>query len=346
MKKFVFGFQLILLVSISFSQVPHDVQNLEKYWICRERLNNFNVIGNCQGCSAPSNARQGADNLIWADPAWSMGFYIGTLALEYRLLANGGHDLAETRKDLYYAMEAINRLDNTAEQHWSGGCGNSLNGASLAGDVPLGFEENIYEGKTINDYLNESRVPVPDGYRLKCMDTPFNYYDEPREMSKDHLEALLTGLLIVIKILPPTEQWNNTPFADNEVFFVEEAKNIGRRIIDWAYGNGTWEIINPCTGMCVRGVCRSGNPDRCFFPGTTPFDCFDNPNPCEPGGALANWHSPAFKAIFCLQIATNDITSPKYFVPIPLTELWRKLNTHLLCHLTLRNLKYFLKNLI
>src|SRR5258705_8649694 len=105
-------------IFLAAAQGPGD--NLIKYWKYRERLKNFVVVGDCQGCSCPAVGRSNASNLDpleWSDATIEDGYYIGMLAMEYKLLKDHGYtaQLQETARELYYALEAINRLDLTAE---------------------------------------------------------------------------------------------------------------------------------------------------------------------------------------------------------------------------------------
>ena len=48
-----------------------------------------------------------------------LGWYIAVLDTEYKLLNNQGLDTYQTRKELYYALEAFNRLDLNAESYFN-----------------------------------------------------------------------------------------------------------------------------------------------------------------------------------------------------------------------------------
>jgi hypothetical protein len=53
------------------------------------------------------------------DASLRLGWYIAVLATEYKLLNVQGLDTYQTRKELYYALEAFNRLDLNAESYFN-----------------------------------------------------------------------------------------------------------------------------------------------------------------------------------------------------------------------------------
>ncbi len=120
MKK-IFLFLLLILLYCNAQYA-----NLEKYWIYRERLKDFMVGSGDKGCSIPFNRDPGDSSsnnepyIATGDAPWMIGYWIGTLALEYDMLSHNGYNVSQTKQDLYYAIEAINRLDYEAEISW--GC--------------------------------------------------------------------------------------------------------------------------------------------------------------------------------------------------------------------------------
>ena len=162
-------FLIILASFIYLYATPSKLQaqnaasnNLEKYWKYRERLKNFVVVGDCQGCSLPANSRNNVYNstgsLGWSDATITDGFYIGTLATEYKLLSQIASptpaDIAQKNRtidEMGYALQALNGLDMTAEWAWqqSSPCyvdqcsptywpTQNLNGFLIRDDIPQG----------------------------------------------------------------------------------------------------------------------------------------------------------------------------------------------------------------
>ena len=108
-----------------------------KYWHYRQKLiSDFLVIGNedpltCQftkgtskfggsGLSIPACWRyETSDPTLnhynWGDGTGELGWYIGVLATELRLLYNYNQDYTSTQYELYCALKAYERLDRSCE---------------------------------------------------------------------------------------------------------------------------------------------------------------------------------------------------------------------------------------
>ncbi len=117
MKKIIwFTIFIVFVMPVPAQDAP---TNLLKYWKFRERLKNFVVVGDCQGCSLPGSRSDQKFNVH--DETSLLGYYIGMLAMEYAVLTQKGYinpsqePLSITIRDLYYAIEAVNRLDKNAE---------------------------------------------------------------------------------------------------------------------------------------------------------------------------------------------------------------------------------------
>lgn len=315
----------LLFILISLSSLGQYSFDKEKYWIYRERLKNFMVRSHgtaCAGCDNPALNRQKNDVLYWGDSPWMIGYWMGTLAMEYRLLRNAGFpssspEVMQTKEDLYGVIQSINRLDGKAEISFN--CATeflpeNINGFLISDDVPANFAED----QSIIDGLNDGLVPPPDDYTIKCINSGFTEYKNPgREASQDHLIGLFIGLALVKKCIGDidvNENWNYTPFLDEygntTTKFVQEVQIISQRIINYLNSNG-WIYRNKCTEKCVIGIYNEKNPDACvsldpseactFFvaPGFT--YC------CEEGGAIAIPQAIGFAAANqFIQGTTND----------------------------------------
>jgi hypothetical protein len=123
MKHIIFLIIAFLLVSIDiYSQTAQS--NFNKYWFYRDRLKKrFMVEGPNQGESlvAPRieklypNKSNKQYLYHFGDQTIQMGWYLGVLATEYRLLANHSQPTANTERELYHAMKAYERLDLNAD---------------------------------------------------------------------------------------------------------------------------------------------------------------------------------------------------------------------------------------
>jgi len=266
----------VLFFNFIFSIIQaqtHAEQNLQKYWVYRERLKNYMVNGTEQGNSIPAggrNAFDGKQMLHWNDSPWDISYWMGTLAMEYDLLVRAkapASQLSQTLNDLYNVIEAVNRLDLTAEGYWNGN--NSLNGFSVPDDIPDNF------GNRPNaDALNDSWVPPPDWFRAKCMDGAPQVYKPNREVSADHVAGMFIGLSLVKKFIPASLTLNNgKTFADYPGSnptnnYVIEVQNIAKRFIDWMQSSfpHEWKLQNPIENRAVLGVCNEMEPNPCTGP--------------------------------------------------------------------------------
>jgi hypothetical protein len=115
-----------------------DQQNLEKYWKYRDRLNTyFMKIGSGDGQSIPMSCRipgwdaaggyetidiphEDVTTLEWKDATISLGYFFIVLDTEFKLLSKSGQNVQSTLNELYYAMQAFNRIDMTAEGYLAG----------------------------------------------------------------------------------------------------------------------------------------------------------------------------------------------------------------------------------
>lgn len=312
MKRYILYIVFSLFFLSSFGQYSFNKEK-DKYWIYRERLKNFMVRSNgtnCKGCDILAEKRDKIninppkpETVSWADSPWMIGYWMGTLAMEYKLLIQSGlstnsPEVMQTKQDLYGAIQSINRLDWEAEESWgcslcgSGPCPLNINGFMIDDDIPNDFSQvqNIIDG------LNDGLVPPPDNYRIKCISSAYTEYLTPgREASIDHIIGLYIGLAMVKKYLPPGENWNGALFTNgvSEIStssFLKEVQIISQRIIDNLVSTN-WVYKNPCAGRCVIGIHNPTNLTACALPKLSDPCSFTGlgnpPNCCESGGALA-----------------------------------------------------------
>jgi hypothetical protein len=108
----IFCFFIIIAVNLNA-----QTNNIEKYWYYRHRLvNGFVKIGNQPGESLIAGVRNHyQDNnppfnihnhiyLDYGDQTIYLGWYIGVLATEYKLLFDAGKSTEKTLTELYYAI--------------------------------------------------------------------------------------------------------------------------------------------------------------------------------------------------------------------------------------------------
>ncbi len=168
MAKFLILFYLLFAGIDLWAQSPNE--NLSKYWNYRDRFlgkdgfGGFISVGPDQGQSIPASGRnincdcekdyflmrskapkqEGSGILKWGDATVYLGYYLAMLSMEYENLRAVGADTRATRRELYYALTAYERLDSLAEV--SLGLPAQVNGFFLRDDVPLNFSEGEYGG--------------------------------------------------------------------------------------------------------------------------------------------------------------------------------------------------------
>lgn len=194
---------------------------MQKYWHYRYRLvNHFMVVGPDAGMSIPAGVRNytnsyngGPTALEYSDDLVYLGDYIGVLATEYACMIRNGvglndPGLSHTLTELHYALNAINRLDQTSEATFptTSYNPNPLNGYLNKTDMDYTFA-NYGAGTALNNNLPTGTLNGGDVGPVDECDAVFRY--DPKDHfrnspSQDHLEGLLLGLALVKALLPVT----------------------------------------------------------------------------------------------------------------------------------------------
>lgn len=240
-------FFLALFFSKLMCVAQTDHENQDKYWKYRERLKNkFVKIGPQAGesipmaCRIPGYAYGGTPDasgtqLQWKDATITLGYYVIVLATEYKLLKNAGENFQPTLNELYYALTAINRLDQKAEYYLSNQ--NSpleINGFFLRDDVPYTFWQNwendgpLFPEPLFADPGNPNRS---DSDYNGLNDNDGSEQSDPNQgnaESLDQMTSLLTGLMTVWELV---DDLNVQPTQDDVPMNVRaEARAIMLRI--------------------------------------------------------------------------------------------------------------------
>lgn len=140
----------------------------------------------------------------WGDSTIWLGYYFAYLASEYAAFELLGLDLAETTQDLYYALQAFNRLDIAAEANPPYNLGSTPpNGFFQRDDVPGDFVLLTHDPNTF-------RFPRDDGFLgYGCLsssascgigvnnDLAHGFY-----ASEDQIVGLIFGLSLISKLIP------------------------------------------------------------------------------------------------------------------------------------------------
>jgi len=239
---------------------PWGDSNAQKYWCYRARLiNDFMLIGDCQGESLPASIRNfhSGPTMKFGDTTIDLGWYIAVLATEFHLLKGNNQDTTGTERELYFALRAFNRLDEFGETYWSGGVAD-LNGWFIRGDQCenfvsttntnpqndtdvsnhyFHFNSNQYSTMPVTETESDFNDHPRDGN--VCVPSP-----NPAEESHDQVWHLLMGFALVKKFVDPTAQYNGMNFHT-------ETDAIVQRMV--GYFNWAWIIKNPVTGGKAPG---------------------------------------------------------------------------------------------
>ncbi len=298
MKKLIF---ILLSVNSLLAQTttvnPYNIsKNMKKYWFYRTKLvNDFMLVGTGQGMSLPFNRRAssapvGLDSptLEVGDEISTLGYYIGVLATEYRLLVDNAQDVTKVKHELFCALNAVNRLDYKAESTMYGSCGPSLNGFLMRDDIPFYFARDNYthfnyfhpDGGGIasdnhffpNNNGNNDRgfaSIAPQGQwsvesNLQDFENPDLAHANQGDlhaarvlyMSQDHVINLLFGLSLVQALVDPTATDGSNNFTAYEPQslnpnnkLLQESENIAGRLVHYVGKTSSWHIKDPCTGI-------------------------------------------------------------------------------------------------
>lgn len=304
-------------ITILFFGQTVNAQNIsqyaERYRYYRERFNNYFVsVGPNPGQSLPAHKRSEEvcaheinDKrlmLSFDDTPNHLGFYIGMLATEYRLYKDEGKDVSGIIKELYYALYAINRLDQT-----EAGIGNTaLDGFYIREDVPANFVQLHPElNKNLPLLWDQQLVNVAEVNTFSnCNDTLGTCWKvrglDCQAMSMDHNARILMGLALVKKFVDAGEHYNGLTFQDGNILIRKEAIDIAHRIIKYMQ-NGGWFLWMPTSYNHLTYNFLNGclNPIHTFNPLNEPcVNCpIDNKNINElvPRGCFPGEYSYGIK---------------------------------------------------
>jgi uncharacterized protein (TIGR03382 family) len=233
---------IVMLFSATVSHGDTTAQNLDKYYRLRHRLlTDFTSVGPGPGQSQPAPERKDGW-MKWGDGTIALGFYLGVLASEHYMLANptkfpgadGGDagQLERTRNELYYALAALERLDNVADAAFPAPCNTSpaINGFFLRDDVPASLSSQFAGITTIeSDFIDPTLTN--------------------KEESQDQVYHLQHGLALVVALIPSAVVVQNRPLR---AWALEQAERITRH-----FAKNDWIIRNPACGN--RAVNRGEN---------------------------------------------------------------------------------------
>ncbi|MBL7883183.1 MAG: hypothetical protein JNL69_03895, partial [Bacteroidia bacterium] len=227
MKKATFGKALCVL-AVGFFCLNANGQNeheyLKKYWNYRQKLQKYFVkIGKGDGKSIcfdnidNNQYNDFSNSTFWGntpkDPVTQSvngyrkmgdamaqhGEYLSVLATQYKLLVDAGKDVQATLNEIYYALVAVQRVDENAERFFDPlGQPTNNNGFFIRDDA----NQNL-----ANEWLTE--YPNTQDNRDNYYGISSNYYRDiapnainmNNEMSQDQLFGLMQGFLFIKKFI-------------------------------------------------------------------------------------------------------------------------------------------------
>jgi hypothetical protein len=261
---------LMLKTGSGYSQSANE--NLKKYNYYRWRLKQyFTYQGSEPGESLIAGiwGKNNTGKPDYGDGTVYLGWYIGVLATELNLLLNNNQDITSVTEELFFALDAINRLDKNAEQiiiyddeKFNPPEGNiinpnpsnsfPLNGYFTRSDIPQNyFESDNINGEKHFKHHNYMLSKTAGNYCDQVMDSARCIHDwgclnESAEKNinriafsggQDQFTNLLIGLALVKKLVPESLSYAHRNFIEsNSSNLVEESKRITSRIMDRVIG--------------------------------------------------------------------------------------------------------------
>ncbi|TNE52789.1 MAG: T9SS type A sorting domain-containing protein [Bacteroidetes bacterium] len=238
------------------------------YWYYRYRLREaFTIIGDDEGNCIPiverndgatSNSSNHTKATYASETLVQLGWYLGVLATEYRLLKNNQEwvGLEQTKTELYHALKTVHRMDYYGTCNWSGldwnsgTCGDAnpnpihgacqLDGFLVRHDVPENYytasQSNRMKINSHNDFFNMAGI------------SDRRYDDRYYPSSNDSDIHLIMGLYLVYKLC--NDETNGSDIDGNNIqgapylrFSTRAKEQIARIIRYIAYHN--WRLERP-----------------------------------------------------------------------------------------------------
>lgn len=218
----------------------------EKYWNYRERFKKtFVNIGIGANKSLPlynkvsmgASGRYMCDNNLAAfamdasdNNLMDLGKYIAVLSTELALLKHNEQNYKGTMQELYFALAALNRLDDYSDKYHRDALPLLLDGRFMRDDYNVDSRENwLYYDSTVyigGKAYSPFKWPYADG--LDCSPKLYNYLNI---MSKDEIIGILWGLAFVKRFVP--NEFVDNGDGANAFYIVDEAVAIANRIMTY-----------------------------------------------------------------------------------------------------------------
>jgi hypothetical protein len=276
----------------------HDQEymNQSKYWFYRNRLTNeFMKVGPNPGESTPlaylrlnpithsnpvtANNRTYSIGDAGDGMLRSGGYYIGVLATEYYMLKNSGQDVSGTLEELFFALNAIKRLDETAETYSFCNADNGhpnqnqcydpeirWNGFMIRDDMDCGLNSPItkyFQTKLSNPRLFLSTQLCFNLHQTNQLIDGDDRSDRVtnNDVSKDQINFLMIGMRLVQKYLDIDAYYD---YNGERIYLKFFANSIITRILDHMAEGATYSDDNCQALLSTIGIsCDKQNKYIC-----------------------------------------------------------------------------------
>ncbi|MBN2668974.1 MAG: hypothetical protein JXR60_07080 [Bacteroidales bacterium] len=223
MKTILFSIILVLITTEIHSQ-----SNQERYWFYRKRLRDYFLkIGDEAGASIPCSDRNlwESRSVSFGDATIELGWYIGVLAGEYKLISRSSDNIKNTEltlQELYYALKAFQRIDecegtapwvlNLDYPHPPIINNPTFDGFFNRSDLEIVKDTSLFDwqsrNKNLNSSINDKRYTqpgMPYFANIQHFYEQMSIYDRNEAMSQDQVAHLYMGLAMVNKCLPDND---------------------------------------------------------------------------------------------------------------------------------------------
>ncbi|MBL0047041.1 MAG: T9SS type A sorting domain-containing protein [Bacteroidetes bacterium] len=214
---------ILCLFNFLNTQAQTENENLMKYWNYRNKFKSqFVSIGPLKGMGInisnidadPTSLGQECGSPAWTlhspnygfrrmgDAMAQQGDYLAVLATEYKLLNDENKDCSGTLNELYYAINAVDRLDKTAEAYFNPSLLDDANGFLLRDD----FDETLIQNWTdeypvTNDPRDRFDAMYSSYYSQKNVTENGGQAREGNACSQDQMIALMLGFVHIKKFV-------------------------------------------------------------------------------------------------------------------------------------------------
>ncbi len=183
-------------------------------------------------------------NMTAGDATIYLGWYIGVLATEYRLLKNNLQDTTDVVYELYCALKAFERLDwvaeNTGFPFASTQNNYHSNGFFLRDDISKSWRNQNFQLQETNDGGTDFEAMIAD-----FKNPSYNFFcNEPKHSgnapSIDQCIGLFLGFQLIVKCVDNNVSYNGFNFKQKAIEFTD-------KIIKYIANHKTWIIEYPGT---------------------------------------------------------------------------------------------------